>query len=174
MQPYPPIATERLTLRPTQVEDADFICALLNSPGWLTHIGDRGVRTIEDAEQYIRNRMLPQLEQRGYSNNTIVRNADGVRVGVCGVYVREGLDHADIGYALLPEHTQQGYALEASTALMETAKVQYGIKQLDAITTEANTASQNLLRKLGFAFVKFTRLPNDPEELMLFTKILHD
>ena len=51
--------TPRLLLRPTAVEDAAFIFELLNTPKWFEFIGDRKVRSIEAAGEYIREKMLP-------------------------------------------------------------------------------------------------------------------
>lgn len=47
------LETERLTLRLQTTDDADFILELMNDPTWLQFIGDRGLRTVEDACEYI-------------------------------------------------------------------------------------------------------------------------
>jgi [ribosomal protein S5]-alanine N-acetyltransferase len=47
------IETDRLTLRFASLDDAAFILELLNDPDWLKFIGDRGVRTIDQAKEYI-------------------------------------------------------------------------------------------------------------------------
>ena len=66
MKKYAHFETERLFLQPTTEEDAGFILELLNSPKWLEYIGDRSVHTEEDAKQYIKNKISPQLEKLGY------------------------------------------------------------------------------------------------------------
>ncbi len=172
MNPYPAIETERLILRATAIEDAELIYALQNTEGWLKFIGDRGVRSVKDAERYIAERMMPQYMRLGFSNNTIFLKSDGSRIGVAGLYAREGLDHVDLGFALLPVFMRNGYIREAGEALLHAATHVYQLKQVDAITTEENVASQQVLRGLGFSFVKRTRLPDDPEELLLFTRLL--
>lgn len=172
MNPYPPIETERLILRATAIEDAELIYALQNTEGWIKNIGDRGVRSVKDAERYISERMMPQYMRLGFSNNTIFLKSNGARIGVCGLYAREGLDHVDFGFALLPVFTRNGYIHEAGSALLHDAKHIYKLQQVDAITLEENMASQNVLRGLGFTFVKRTILPDDTEELLLFTKVL--
>lgn len=103
------LETERLRLRSTSEEDADFVYRLLNSPQWLKYIGDRKVYSIEDARGYIQKKMLPQLERLGHSNFTVIRKSDGARMGSCGLYDREGLEGVDIGFAFLPEYEGQGY-----------------------------------------------------------------
>ena len=160
--------TERLIIRPTNIEDAPFIFELLNSPKWLKNIGNRNIKTVDDAKAYIENKMVPQLEKLGYSNNTVIRKSDGVKLGTCGLYNREGLDGVDIGFAFLPQYEKMGYAFESTNKIKEVAKTEFGIEEISAITLPENIDSQKLLKKLGLTFQKLIRLPNDPEELMLF------
>lgn len=160
--------TARLILRPTQEEDAAFIRELLNTPKWMKYIGDRKVKTVEEASEYIKIKMLPQLERLGYGNYTLIRKSDQHKVGTCGLYDREGLEGIDIGYALLPEYERKGYALEAASKLKEVAFAEFGVSEINAITTHNNTFSHKLLEKLGFKRMGTTRLPNDEEELLLF------
>ena len=94
--------TERLFIRPTSLEDAPFIFELLNPPKWKKFIGDRNIHSIKDAEAYIENKMLPQLEKLGYTNNTVIRKFDRQKIGSCGLYNREGIEGVDIGFSLLP------------------------------------------------------------------------
>ena len=167
MEPYT-FETERLVLRPASLEDAAFTLALLNSPKWLQFIGDRKVYTLTEAEGYIQERMMPQLERLGYGNFMVVRKEDNVLIGCCGLYDREGLDGVDIGFAFLPENEGKGYAFEAAQKVKEAAFGVLGLSKIGAITIEANTGSRKLLEKLGLEFIKNIRLENDPEELMYY------
>lgn len=168
MSDYKTFSTERLFLRPTNLQDADFILALVNTPKWIQHIGDRKVYTLEDAKNYIQTKMLPQLEQLGYGNYTIIRKSDGVKLGSCGLYDREGLEINDIGFALLPNYEGQGYAYEAARMLMSGAQQDFGVQAISAITTEENISSQKLIEKLGLKFLKIIHLPTDPVPLMYY------
>ncbi|MBT8319705.1 MAG: GNAT family N-acetyltransferase [Gramella sp.] len=168
MKEYKTFETERLIIRPTSVEDSEFIFELLNTPKWLKFIGDRKVRNIKDAESYIATRMLPQLEKLGYSNNTIIRKMDHKKIGTCGLFDREGLEEVDLGFAFLPEYENLGYAFEAATEIKNAARKYFGIHYLSAITLENNSGSRKLLEKLDFKFKEKIRLPEDPEELMLY------
>lgn len=168
MKPFKTIETERLTLRLTNIEDAEFIYNLLNSPKWIQYIGDRNVHSVQEAESYIKERMLPQVERLGYGNYTVIRKLDNAKMGCCGLYDREGLDGVDIGFSFLPEYEGFGYASEASFALKEKAFTEFGVTKILAITTKENVSSQKLIEKLGLEFVKMTKILNDDEELMLF------
>lgn len=160
--------TERLIIRPTSEEDAEFIFELLNTPKFIKYIGDRNIHTVEIAKDYILSKMQPQLRRLGYSNYTIIRKSDNEKIGTCGLFDREGLDGIDIGFAFLPEYEKQGFAFEAADKIKNIAFNEFGIKALSAITIKNNVSSQKLLEKLGFEFTGTTRIPNDSEELLLY------
>ncbi len=164
--------TERLILRPTSETDAEFILELMNTPKWIKYIGDRDINTIKEAEEYIHDKMTPQLKRLGFSNYTVIRKSDDIKLGACGLYDREGLDDIDIGFAFLPQYEGRGYALESSKRIKEAAKKEFSIKRLCAITTKDNHSSQRLLEKLGFELKGSTKLPNDEEELFVYKAIL--
>lgn len=168
MMKIPQFETERLHFRPTKKEDASFILELMNTPKWIKNIGDRNVHSIEDAENYIKDKMTPQLERLGYSNFTVIRKSDGVKIGTCGLYDREGLEGVDIGFAFLPKYEKQGYAFESASRLKEAAFNDFNIKKISAITIKENLSSQRLIEKLGLIFIKTINLPDDPEDLLLY------
>jgi RimJ/RimL family protein N-acetyltransferase len=165
---YRVFETERLVLQPTSEEDADFIFELMNTPKWHQFIGDRNIDTIEDAKIYIQKKIRPQLERLGYSNYTLIRKIDNLKIGSCGLYDREGLEGIDIGFALLPAYESKGYAYEAASKLKRIAFEEFGIEAIRAITAKDNLASQRLLEKLGLVLSGTVLLPNDEEELLLF------
>ncbi len=166
---YQSFETERLLIRPTGTEDAEFILELLNSPKWVQFIGDRKVNTLEEAVEYIRSRILPQLERLGYSNNTVIRKEDGKKIGTCGIYDREGIEVADIGFAFLPDYEGKGYAFEAANIIKNAAFKIFGLSVINGMTTKDNFSSQKLLEKLGLKLMGTIRIPNDDEELLLYT-----
>jgi RimJ/RimL family protein N-acetyltransferase len=157
------LRTERLTLVPPTAEDADFVLELLNDPGWIANIGDRGVRTLADARAYIDDRFSKSLW-------LVVRDTEtGERLGMCGLVDREGLDHHDIGYAFLARHSGKGYATEAARVVLAHAMGPLGHKTILAITTPENTASQRVLEKIGLRFVQMINLPGHEEPSAFFT-----
>ncbi|NNK71390.1 MAG: GNAT family N-acetyltransferase [Flavobacteriaceae bacterium] len=166
---YKTFETQRLLLRPTSEEDAAFILELLNTPKWLKYIGDRNVKTIESAREYISCKMIPQLKRLGYSNYTLIRKSDKQKVGTCGLYDREGMDGIDIGFAFLPEYEKLGLAFEAANRIKRAALEDFGIGIIRAFTTKDNTASQKLLEKLGLVQTGTTKLPDDQEELLVYS-----
>ncbi len=147
------LKTARLTLTPPTEADAPFVLELLNDPGWIANIGDRGVRTLHDARAYIADRFSK-------SPWFVVRRQDGEPMGMCGIVVgREGLDSPDIGYAFLARHAGHGYATEAAEFVLAYARETMGLAKVAAITAPANTASQRVLEKIGLRFVQMINLP---------------
>ncbi len=153
-------------------EDAPFIFELMNTPKWIQFIGDRNIRTVEEAEAYIIEKAFPQLEKHGYSNNVILRKEDNVKLGTCGLYHREGTKDPDIGFAFLPCHEGKGYAFEASSQLIIIAKEDFGLRDLSAYTLEDNLSSRKLLERLGFHLEGIGKLPNNDEELLHYYRTL--
>lgn len=161
--------TERLLIRPTDLTDAAFLVKLMNSPGWLQYIGDRQVYSEKDAIDYIKNRIAPQFDRLGYGNYTIIRKIDNEKIGSCGLYDRDGVDGIDIGYALLPQFQGKGYAFEAVNLLKNIAFNQFNLPEINAITNKESLPSQQLLKKIGLSFKTYVTLPNEEEEVMLFS-----
>lgn len=163
--------TERLVLKPATAGDAEFIRSLYNSPKWIEFIGDRKLKTVKDAENYIQTKLAPQMERLGYGTYTIIRKSDGEKIGSCGLYDREGVNGIDIGFALLPDFEKKGYAYESVNHLKEIAFVDFKLSQISGITSKKNKASQDLLMKIGLKFEKNIVLPNETEEILLYTLI---
>lgn len=160
--------TERLILRPMNIEDAAFILDLYNRPSFIKYIGDRYIRSVSDAENYIQRRFLPQFEKLGYGNYLIVTKEGGHKIGGVGIFERDGLDVVDIGFSLLKEFEGKGYAYEAALKITSVGMNDFGLKKISAITTKNNFSSQKLIEKLGLKFQKFVTIPGDSEELMYY------
>lgn len=162
------IETERLLLKPMSTDDSQLIFELYNSPNFIRFIGDRNIKTVDDAENYIKNKFLPQIEKLGYGNYLISRKEDGKKIGSVGIFERDGLDVHDIGFSFLPEFEGKGYGYESASKLMEVGFKEFGLKKISAITTKENISSQKLIEKLGLKFQKMVSLPNDEEELRYY------
>jgi ribosomal-protein-alanine N-acetyltransferase len=160
------LSTERLELREFTADDAEFVLRLVNDPAFLRYIGDRGVRTPDDARRYIADGPAAGYARDGHGLMRVVRKSDGAGVGMCGVLKRDSLPDPDLGFSFLPEYWSQGYALEAARAVMGHAREVLGLGRILAITTKDNEPSIRLLGKLGFRFDRM--IPLAAEELRLF------
>lgn len=142
--------TQRLILRELAVEDAAFMVRLMNDEAWLKHIGDRGVRTVDQAEENLRLGAIDMYTRRGHGLWRVELKASGMPIGICGLIKRDTLEDIDLGFAFLPEFRGAGYALEASEACMHHARNNLDVRRVVAIVSPANLRSIALLEKLGF------------------------
>ena len=160
------LETERLRLRQFTLDDTKFIIELLNSPGWVEFIGDRNVKTEEQAIQYLQNGPMKSYLENGYGLS-LVETKDGQPIGMCGIIRRANLEHPDIGFAFLTEFIGKGYGYEIATATLNYAIHNLKLPKIVAITVPHNIKSIKLLEKIGMKFVK--RFTNENgEELFLY------
>jgi len=165
----PILETERLSLRKITLDDAAFLLDLLNQPSFIQFIGDRGVRTLDDARKVIDERYLAAYERLGFGIYLTLLRGTSIPIGICGLVKRDGLDDVDIGYAFLPQYWSKGYASEAASAVLAYARSTLGMKRILGITTPDNEVSIRVLEKIGFKFERMIRLPGDEIDLKLFS-----
>jgi RimJ/RimL family protein N-acetyltransferase len=162
------IETERLVLTQLADRDAEFIRGLLNEPSFLHYVGDRGVRTTDDARRYIQDGPVASHARYGYGLLRVGLKADDTPIGICGVLKRATLPEPDLGFSLLPAYWSKGYAHEAASAVMRDARGPLRLGRILAITSVDNEPSVKLLGKLGFRFERMIRLGDDTTDLRLF------
>jgi ribosomal-protein-alanine N-acetyltransferase len=164
------LETERLLLRRFTANDAQFIVTLLNEPSFLRYIGDKKVRTLADAEQYILNGPVASYERNSFGLYVMELRESHTPIGMCGLLKREELLDPDIGFALLPGFWNQGFAFEAAFAVLNDASESLRLPRILAITSLDNDASIKLLERLGFTFERVVM--KDGEQLRLFSSDL--
>jgi RimJ/RimL family protein N-acetyltransferase len=161
--------TARLQLRHLLDSDAPFILELLNEPDFIRNIGDREVRTLEDARRYIQHGPMVSYSQHGFGLFLVQLRAGAVPIGICGLLKRDYLPDVDVGFALREAHRGRGYAFEAAAAAMRHGTEDLGISRIVAITSPDNQASMRVLRKLGLEFERTLRIPDQSRDTRLFT-----
>jgi len=163
------VETPRLVLRRLEESDAEFVLTLVNDPAWLEFIGDKGVRTLDDARAYLRNGPMAMYAQHGHGLYRVEAKASGEAIGMCGLIKRDTLTDVDLGYAFLPQARGGGYAYEAASATMTYARETLNLQRIVAIVSPGNERSIALLEKLGFRFEKSLRLPpKEEQETLLY------
>ena len=163
------IKTDRLLINRITLDDAAFILELMNDKDWIKNIGDRGMTTIEDAEEYIRTRFLKTYEESNIGFYGLVLKNSKEVIGIAGLVDREGIDHVDIGYGLLPNFRGKGYAFEATKAIYDYGYNHLKLEKIVAIVNPDNPTSIQLLSKLGLEFEKMVRFPDEEKDIMLFS-----
>jgi RimJ/RimL family protein N-acetyltransferase len=162
------LETDRLNLRWLSTDDAEFILELLNDPSFQRFIGDKGVRNLDDARNYILNGPVDMYNRLGFGLYLTELKESGVPIGICGLIKRDSLEDVDIGFAFLPKFWAKGYAYESAAAVMAYGKTVLGLKRIVAITSPDNYASGRLLEKLGLRFERMIRLSKDASEVRLY------
>ena len=159
---------KRLILRQMRVEDAEFIFELVNEPAFIRNIGDKGVRTLDDARDYILSGPVASYAKFGFGLYVVVLKETGAAIGICGLLKRDSLEDVDIGFAFFERFRRKGFAYEAAAAVMEYGRNSLGLKRIVAITSPDNEASIRVLEKIGLQFEKMIRMPGSDEDTRLF------
>jgi RimJ/RimL family protein N-acetyltransferase len=162
------LETARLILRRLSTDDADFMLELLNQSSFLRYIGDKGVRTSEDAIRYIQTGPIASYERFGFGLYLVELKETGAPIGMCGLLKRDSLPDVDVGFAFLPDYWSQGFAFESAAAVMNYGREALGLRRIVAITSLDNLASIKLLEKLGLRFEGLIKLSEDQPEVKLF------
>ena len=163
------LSTERLQLREFVVEDAEFIIELLNQLSFIRFIGDKQVRTIDDAKKYLRSGPIDSYRRHGFGLYLVQLRDDQQPIGMCGVLKRESLPDPDLGFAFVPDYWGKGYACEAASAVVHQAREIFRLSRILAITSPDNDASIKLLEKLGFHFERVMKMSSDADEVKVFS-----
>ena len=161
------LQTPRLNLRTMSLDDAEFIVELLNDPSFVRFIGDKGVRTIEEARRYILTGPMNSYERHGFGLWLVELKSSRASIGICGLLKRDTLSDVDIGFAFLPEYRSQGYAFESAAVVMDYARNVLGLSRIVAIANEDNVGSIKVLEKIGLSFDRMIRLSDDGPEIRL-------
>jgi RimJ/RimL family protein N-acetyltransferase len=164
----PTLQTERLRLRWLSMDDADLMLAVWNEPTFVRYVGDRGIRTLDEARSALAAGPLKLYDDYGYGPYRMTAREGGAAMGTCGLFRRENLDDPDIGFALLPEYWGKGYALEAATAVVTHARDAMRLERLTAIVSPENRSSIKLIEKLGLSREGPIRMPGEDSDVLLY------
>ncbi len=147
---FPALATERLRLRQLRAEDAGAVMAIFGDPHILRFLNMPPIDTLAKAGELI------GWFNGNYASHEAVQWAIALRdddrmIGTCGTYAwdRENR-HVDIGYHIQYDHWGQGYATEATRALVDWCFAHLDVHRIQADCTEGNIASERVMLKCGF------------------------
>lgn len=160
----------RLSVREFTPDDALFIVRLVNTPGWLEFIGDKKIRTPDDALGYLTNGPFESYRKFRFGMWHVSKTDSAEPIGMCGLLQRQGLPHPDLGFAFLPEHHGNGYAFEAAGTTVGLGFQMFNLDKIFAITMHSNARAQYLLKKVGMTYERDIRIATSgkEEELMLY------
>jgi [ribosomal protein S5]-alanine N-acetyltransferase len=150
MDAEPFLITERLIIKPLTLTDHDFILELLNTEGWIKFIGNRNVTSKDEASAYIER----ILENKDIVYWVVKLRDNQVSIGIVTFIKRDYLEHHDIGFAFLPNFAKNGYAYEATNAVLHQLIRKHDLTHILATTVPENINSIKLLKKIGLVFEK--------------------
>ena len=159
------IRTDRLELRQFRVDDAEFILELLSEPEFRRFIGDKGVRSLDDACDYLQQGPIASYAEHGFGILCVNCAKSDDALGMCGLVWRPEFDDPDLGFAFLARHWSNGYAGEAARAVLEYARVELGLGRVIAMADDDNRASVRVLEKLGFDFETRVTMPGETSDV---------
>jgi [ribosomal protein S5]-alanine N-acetyltransferase len=162
------LETERTRLIRLKSEDSPFILEVVNDPSFIENIGDRGVRTLSDAEAYIK-RVTDSYERHGFGLYRVELKDSKESIGISGLVKRDTLAEPDVGFAFLPKYWLKGYAVETAQAVLNYARDELKIKRVLGITSPKNVGSVRVLEKIGLKFDGVTKLVGDDKDVKLFS-----
>ena len=166
------LQTARLSLRMLTLADAELMLAIWNDPAFVRYVGDRGVRTPEQARVTMSQGALQLYADYGYGPYRVALAGDDTEIGICGLFRREGYRDPDIGYSILPAYCGCGYAYEAASAVLEHAHTVLNLPRILAFIAPDNDASIGLAEKLGLRFERPARLAGDASDVSLYSMAL--
>src|SRR5436305_3101427 len=159
------LETERLLLRHFTPEDAELILRLFNEPSFLQNIGDKGVRTLDQASSYLLEGPIRNYKALGFGLYLVALKESLEPIGMCGLLKRDQFEDVDIGYAFLPEFWSRGFAFESAAAVLDFARRSLGLDKVIALVSPGNADSIRLLERLGFSFSRSARMTPDGSDV---------
>lgn len=162
--------TVRLEMRLLGPEDASLMLEVLNDPGFIAKVGDRGVRSLEAAGRYIEQGAVASHARDGLGVYRLDVAGTGEAAGICGLFRRAWLTFPDVGFALLPACRSHGYALEATQAVLALGFEALGLPRIGAITAVGHHRSIRVLESAGMRFEGFVQPEGEAERLRLYVK----
>lgn len=165
------LETERLVLSRLSYDDCDFIVELLNEPAFQRFIGDKEVRSRDDAREYLRKGPIGSYECHGFGMFLVRNKSDNAPMGMCGLVKREEFDAPDVGFAFLRRYWTKGYAAESAIAVLEYGKNILQLPRIIAMVDPDNEASIKLLEKLGMTFASMVRMPGEPQDINMYATV---
>ncbi|MCE9678881.1 GNAT family N-acetyltransferase [Shewanella sp. AS1] len=163
--------TQRLIVRRFTLTDGDFIVRLLNDSAFIRYIGDKGVRTPDDAINYLQTGPLASYRQHGFGLSLVQLKESATPIGMCGLLKRNELQFPDLGFAFLPAFCGQGYAHEAAAEVLRAGVADHKLERVQAVTLPDNLSSNRLLVKLGFDLIGSAHLYGSQNNLYEYTVI---
>ena len=142
--------TDRLVLRTWEPEDAAAAFLLWGDPEVMRFVGTP-LDSVEAAGSALRRGIAAQ-ERFGFCLWAVAEKATASVIGCCGFHPVDDDAALELVYHFIPCRWRQGFATEAAAACVTIAFGKLNRRRLVAYTQPGNSASERVLRKLGFSY----------------------
>ena len=147
--PWKITETPRCIIREMREEDLDAIYEVYAGKTITRYM--EGLYEKRDEElEYTRSYIQNAYTFWGYGTWVIEKKKNGKVIGRIGFNPREGYEEVELGFVVMEQEQQKGYAWECCMAVLKVGKEEYGFEKVQALVKEGNIPSIHLCQKLGF------------------------
>jgi RimJ/RimL family protein N-acetyltransferase len=161
--------TERLLLRPFTLDDAEEFFPLASDPDVLRFTGEIPAKSVEEVRQIMSARSLNDYKVYGFGRMACIEKSSGRLIGFSGLKYLAELDEVDIGYRFLPDCWGKGYATESAKVFVDQCLREQKFNRIIGLVEPENTASSNVLKKLGLTFDRKIKPEDCASDLDLYS-----
>lgn len=155
-----PLHTARLALRPYQLDDIDRLFPILSDP--TTMYFWQQPFTYEKVAKWI-DRSLQSYEKHGFGRYAVLLQSGDELIGDVGLLTTTIANESvvDLGYIIHHPYWEQGYAIEAATAVRDYAFSTLNLTTLHVNMPWNHQGSQRVAERLGMKFIKIFSNPRN-------------
>ena len=148
------IETERLILRPFDLQDIVPAYEMNLDAEVSKYTGDGGVVSMEETERRIKEDVFSDYQKHGFGRLAVQLKGGPRFIGFAGLKYLEDIDEVDVGYRFMSAYWGKGYATEAAKACVEFGFQTLQLKRMLGFVLAENPGSIRVLEKLGFSYEK--------------------
>ncbi|UZR95266.1 GNAT family N-acetyltransferase [Chondrinema litorale] len=147
------LETDRLQLRHIVPADFDDLFRMNSDPEIMKYVGDGSVRNKEQMKQELEMLISHYTRKPGLGIWATVLKETNTFIGASGLVYYDDTPEIEIGYRMLKEHWNKGYATEASFGLLKYGFEIMGLKKLVSSAHPENMASRRVMEKIGMTYI---------------------
>ncbi|MDE3252735.1 MAG: GNAT family N-acetyltransferase [Bacteroidota bacterium] len=150
MSVKPMIETERLWIRQWITADLAPFCRLNGDPVAMEFFP---ATLTEEQSRDQMNRIRQHINQKGYGFFALERKDTGEFIGFTGLwhpsFTASFTPCTEIGWRILPQHWNQGFATEAAKACLQFGFTRLDLSEIVSFTSVHNHRSEKVMQKIG-------------------------
>lgn len=145
--------TKRLFLREIQNSDFDDLYRMNSDSLIMKYVGDGSTRSEQQMRNELEMLISHYTRKPGLGIWATILKATNTFVGASGLVYYDNTPEIEIGYRMLKEHWNKGYATEASLGLLNYGFRTLGLRKIVSSAHVENFASRRVMEKIGMNYV---------------------